>query len=221
MLSDEMNGRTCIVTRKSIDADGLIRFVLAPDGTVVPDLKRRLPGRGCWVTADRAHVDRAAAKDLFARALKAPAKVPPDLGATVDRLMSEAALGALGLARKAGSLVLGAAKVEAAAGAGKALFVLHAAEASEDGVRKIAGAIRAAAAAGNSGVAAYKLFSQAELSLALGGTNVIHAAVLADGAGRAALNRVTTLARFRSGGPAAEPWNRKLRADRGRAEDME
>ncbi|MGN6773392.1 MAG: RNA-binding protein [Rhizobiaceae bacterium] len=197
-----MNERTCIVTRRAGEADSLIRFVRGPDGSVVPDLKRNLPGRGCWVTADRAHVDRAAAaKKLFVRALKADVTVPPDLGEMVDGLLARAALGALGLARKAGSVVLGAVKVEDAVRKGTALLVLHADEASEDGVRRIASARRATVHAGGPDIPAYKLFSEADLGLAFGGTNVIHAAVLADGAGRSALKRVVALDRFRGGFP--------------------
>ncbi len=196
-----MNERTCIVTRKAGEADGLIRFVSGPDGAIVPDLKRNLPGRGCWVTADRLHVDRAAAKNLFARSLKAPVTVADNLGSMVDDLMARAALGAIGLARKAGSIALGAAKVEGAVRSGTAALVLHAVEASEDGVRKIANARRATVHAGGPDIPAYKLFSEAELGLALGGTNVIHAAVLADGAGRSVLKRVVALDRFRGGSP--------------------
>lgn len=196
-----MNERTCIVTRKAGEADSLIRFVRGPDGSVVPDLKRNLPGRGCWVTADRAHVDRATAKKLFARALKADVTVRPDLGETVDGLIARAAMGALGLARKAGAVVLGAVKVEDAVRKGTALVVLHANEASEDGVRRIASARRATVHAGGPDIPAYKLFSEADLGLAFGGTNVIHAAVLAGGAGRSALKRVVALDRFRGGFP--------------------
>jgi predicted RNA-binding protein YlxR (DUF448 family) len=196
-----MNERTCIVTRKAGGADGLIRFVRGPDGSVVPDLKRNLPGRGCWVTADRAHVDRAAAKKLFARAFKSEVTVGPDLGELVDNLFARAALGALGLARKAGAIVLGAVKVEDAVRKGAALVVLHANEASEDGVRRIASARRATVHAGGPVIPAYKLFSEADLGLAFGGTNVIHAAVLAGGAGRSALKRVVALDRFRGGFP--------------------
>ena len=73
----DVNGRMCIVTRESGSPDELIRFVAAPDGTVVADLKRQLPGRGCWVKIDRALVDKAVAKKLFARALKTDVKGPP------------------------------------------------------------------------------------------------------------------------------------------------
>ncbi|TIV91356.1 MAG: RNA-binding protein, partial [Mesorhizobium sp.] len=165
--------------RRQAEADELIRFVVGPDSAVVPDIKRNLPGRGCWVTADRLHIEKAAAKNLFARAFKAQVTVPSDLGGMVDGLLSRSALGMLGLARKAGAVVLGAAKVEGAVRDGQALLVLHAAEASDDGVRKISQARRATVHLGGPAILAYKLFSEAELSLALGGTNVIHAAVLA------------------------------------------
>lgn len=195
-----MNDRTCIVTRTTRQPDELIRFVAGPDGSVVPDLKRKLPGRGCWVGAERALVEKAAAKNLFARALQAPVTVPPDLAEKVESLLSASALGALGLARKAGAVALGATKVEAAVRSGGANAVLHASEASEDGVRKIAAARISTAHAGGPQVPAYKLFSEAEMSLALGATNVIHAAVL-QGAGVAALRRIEVLAAYRGIAP--------------------
>jgi predicted RNA-binding protein YlxR (DUF448 family) len=195
-----MSERTCIVTRKSGGPGLMIRFVVAPDGRVVPDLKRDLPGRGCWVTAAREKVDLAARRNLFRKALRADAVADADLGALVDRLLARSALGALGLARKAGDVVLGAVKVEAAVRSGRALAVLHAGEASADGVRKIDQARRAVVGAGGPHVAAFGLFSQAEMSLALGGTNVIHAALLARPAGDAALKRIAALDSYRNNG---------------------
>src|SRR5690606_23637840 len=131
-----------------------------------------------------------ARKNLFRRALKAETTVPPDLAGMVDRLLSASALGALGLARKAGALAMGATQVEAAVRSGEALAVLHAQEAAADGVRKIAQARRAVVHMEGPEIPAFKLFSEVELGLALGGTNVIHAAVLAGDAGKAALKRV-------------------------------
>ena len=216
-----MNDRTCIVTRKQAEPDDLIRFVVGPDSAVVPDIKRNLPGRGCWVTADRLHIDKAAAKNLFARAFKAQVTVPPDLGGMVEGLLSKAALGMLGLARKAGAISLGATKVESAVRGGLALFVLHAAEASDDGVRKISQARRATVHLGGPAILAYKLFSEAELSLALGGTNVIHAAVLASDAGRAALKRIVALDRYRGGTPDDQATFAAVADDENAAEDTE
>ena len=95
--------RTCVVTRQTLPVDALIRFVVAPDGTVVPDLRRRLPGRGVWVTADADHVAKAERKGLLARAFDGPARVEPGLAERVEKLLLAAAIGALSLARKAGS----------------------------------------------------------------------------------------------------------------------
>lgn len=191
-----MNERSCIVTRKSGDAEELVRFVAAPDGTVTPDLKRRLPGRGCWVTARRDLLERASAKH-FARALKTEVSVPADLADRVERLMMEQILGQLGLARKAGQLVLGAVKTEAAARSGHAAMVLHAEDAAADGVRKIAQARHAAEAGGSAPIAAFRGFSSAQLGAALGGENVNHAAILANGANGGLLKRLKALMRYR------------------------
>ncbi len=217
----EMNDRTCIVTRKTADTDDLIRFVVGPDLTVVPDIKRNLPGRGCWVTADRLHVEKAAAKGLFPRAFKTKVSVPPELGSMVGTLLEKSALGMLGLTRKAGSLVLGATKVETAVRNGTALFVIHAVEASSDGVRKIDQARRATVHLGGPAIRAYKLFSEAELGLALGGTNVIHAAVLAGDAGRAAQKRMVALDRYRGGTPDDLAMLAAVAGEDDAAEDME
>jgi len=216
-----MNDRTCIVTRKTAEPDELIRFVVGPDGAVVPDLKRNLPGRGCWVTADRLHVDKAAGKNLFARAFRKDVAVSPDLGALVDTLLVKRALGALGLARKAGAVALGATKVESAVRSGEALFVLHAEEASEDGLRKITQARKATAYAGGPAIYAYKLFSEADLSLALGGTNVIHAAVLAEDAGRAVQKRMVALDRYRGGSSEDRAMFAAIADEDEAAEDLE
>lgn len=216
-----MNDRTCIVTRKEAESDDLIRFVVGPDSVVVPDIKRSLPGRGCWVSADRLHMDKAAAKNLFARAFKAQVTVPADLGAMVDGLLARYALGMLGMARKAGAIALGATKVESAVRSGLALCVLHANEASQDGIRKISQARRATVHLGGPAVGAYKLFSEADLSLALGGTNVIHAAVLAGDAGKAVLKRMVALDRYRGGTPDDLAMLAAVADEDDAAEDME
>ena len=139
----------------------------------------------------------------------------------VDRLLAKSALGALGLARKAGAVALGATKVEASVRSGAALLVLHADEASEDGLRKIAQARRATAHAGGPEIMAYKLFSEQELGLALGGTNVIHAAVLAGDAGRSAEKRMVALDRYRGGSPDELAMFAAIADENEAAEDME
>ncbi|EHS52489.1 protein of unknown function DUF448, partial [Rhizobium sp. PDO1-076] len=135
-LSD-VNGRMCIVTRESGSPETLLRFVAGPDGSIVPDLKRTLPGRGCWVTPSREAVEKAVAKKLFARALKKDVKADPDLGAMVDRLLASQLTGMMNLARKAGQFIIGSAKVELAVRSGEALAVFHSTDAAADGIRKI------------------------------------------------------------------------------------
>ena len=193
-----LNDRTCIVSREATDADRLVRFVLSPDGQVVPDLKRRLPGRGAHVRRDRTSVDEAMRRKLFARAFRAEVKGPAELGEQLDQLLAKSALGSLGLAKKARQLVTGSAKVEAAARTGEALVILHAQEASEDGKRRIAAA-RYAGADGSmeSAVPVASPFSGMDLDLALGGGNVIHAAILSGDAGLAAARRLEALLEYR------------------------
>jgi uncharacterized protein len=193
----EMNDRTCIVTRESGPAEGLIRFAAAPDGTVAPDLKRQLPGRGCWVTATRARVDEAVKKNLFKRGLKEDVAASPDLGGLVDQLLVKSTLGALGMARKAGQIVTGAAKVEAAVRAREAILVLHASDAAPDGVRKIDQARKAVAYGGGPDIPSLALFAAPQMDLALGGANVIHAAALAGSAGENLKKRIAALTRYR------------------------
>ncbi|WP_105373623.1 RNA-binding protein [Neorhizobium huautlense] len=197
-----VNDRTCIVTRESGSPETLIRFVAGPDGRVVPDLKRQLPGRGCWVKADRALVDRAVQKKLFARALKTEAKADADLGALVDRLLAADLVGMMNMARKAGQFVSGAMKVDAAVRAGAALAVFHAADAAADGVRKIDQARKAWKLGTNAGedIPSFSLFSGAELDEVMGQNAFIHACALAGQAGEGVVKRANLLEQYRTGG---------------------
>ncbi len=200
----DMNDRTCIVTRESGPAERLIRFVAAPDGSVVPDLKRSLPGRGCWVTANRARVDEAVKKQIFKRALKDDVTASPELGALVDQLLVKRALGSLSLARKAGQLTTGSAKVDAAIRSGEATLVLHSTDAAADGIRKLTQARKAVASGGGPVIPSHTLFTTAQMDLALGGVNVIHAAALAGSAGENLKKHIAALTQFR-GDSAMEP----------------
>lgn len=195
-----MNDRTCIVTRKAGDRAGLIRFAAAPDGSVAPDLRGALPGRGCWVTATREHVALAVKRKLFGRALKADVTPDPELAALVETLLVRSALGSLGLLRKSGALLTGSAKVEDAVRRGRAAFVLHATDGAEDGIRKISQARRAVLAMEGPETPAFALFASAEMSLAFGAENVIHAAALAGGASRGAAEKLSALALYRGVG---------------------
>ena len=198
-MENTMNERRCIVTGQSADPDGLIRFVAGPDGVVLPDLKRNLPGRGCWVTGSRPMVEKAARKNLFARALRQKVDTPVELGALVDDLMVRQATGALAMARKAGALVSGATQVDKAVRSGRATAVLHAAEAAPDGVRKIDQARRATVHLGGPDATVFRLLNAEQMGLAFGSGNVIHAAVLDGRGGDAALRRLKALRDYRTG----------------------
>lgn len=188
--------RTCIVARATMPISELIRFVLGPDGSVVPDLKRNLPGRGVWVEATRTAVDTAVARKAFARSLRTNAAAAADLSALVDRLLSDQALGALGFARKAGLVVTGFAKVESAVARERLAGLVHAAEAGADGVAKLTAALRRRSG-GDIGPPVVRFFSGAQLDLALGRSNVIHAALLAGRASENFLERAVALGRYR------------------------
>ncbi len=198
----EMNGRMCIVTRESGSPETLIRFVAGPDGSVVPDLKRALPGRGCWVTAERELVDRAVAKKLFARALKADVKAAPDLGAVIDRLLAAQLAGMMNLARKAGEFVTGSMKVDAAVRSGAALAVFHSLDAAPDGVRKIDQARKAwhLGMETEEQIPSFRFFTDSEMQELMGQNAFIHAVALAGQAGEGVVKRAILLERYRNGG---------------------
>ena len=171
--------RRDIVSGEVMDEARLIRFVAGPDGLVVPDLARKLPGRGMWVAADRDAVAAAVKKNLFARAAKAPVKAPAELAEQVESLLKSRLLSALGLARRAGDLTSGFEKVSSAISSGKAAWLIEASDGAADGRRKILAQARKAPRP----LGLLGLFDAAELGLALGLENVIHTAFLA---GRAA-----------------------------------
>jgi predicted RNA-binding protein YlxR (DUF448 family) len=128
--------RTCIVTRQARPPEELIRFVLDPDGRVVADLRRRLPGRGVWVTASSDLVARAAAAGAFGRAFKRQAQASPTLAAEVAALLERDALQSLSLANKAGFVTAGAAKVEALIAKDCPAALVRASDGGADGARK-------------------------------------------------------------------------------------
>lgn len=192
--------RTCAVTRTELAPDELIRFVRGPDGHVVPDLARRLPGRGVWVTCSRAAVETARNGGVFARALRRPVAVPEDLADLVDRLLVRRAIEALGLANKAGLVVAGFAKTDAVIAAGRCVALLHASDAADDGAGKLDrkfGAVWRERAEGSE-PAILTALASAELSLAMGRPNVVHAALTGGGAGRHFMSAAGRLQRYRA-----------------------
>lgn len=195
--ASDMNDRKCIVTGESGDADNLLRFVAGPDDQIVPDLKKNLPGRGCWVTAKRSYVESAIKKGAFSRALRMKVVVDDNLPELIDQLMVKSAIGALGLARKAGAAIVGSAQVDKAVRSGKALAVLHSTAGAPDGVRKITQARRATVHLGGPKIASFAFLGPEEMDLAFGGGNVIHAAIMDAGPGKSAFQRLKTLKTYR------------------------
>lgn len=171
--------RTCIVTREVRPPTDMIRFVLGPESQVVADLKHKLPGRGVWVTAQADKVAEAVRRRGFGRAFKAEVKVAPTLAEDIDAALVADLRQALALANKAGVVITGFMKVEAAAREKPLAAVVHASEAAPDGRRKLAGALRNRLGDAISALPVVDVLSGAELDLALGRSNVIHAALVA------------------------------------------
>ena len=173
------NLRRCIVTRQALEKAAMIRFVLHPEGRVVPDLKGKLPGRGLWVTADRAVLAEAAKRNAFAKAARQSAKVPADLVERVAELARREVAELIGLARKSGQLRAGFEKVQIALEAGKVRVLIAASDGAEDGRGKLA---RLASRTGaGSGVEIVAPLTAAELAQALGREHAVHAAVAPSG----------------------------------------
>ncbi|HEY1710972.1 MAG TPA: RNA-binding protein [Rhizomicrobium sp.] len=166
--------RRCIATGTVCGDAQLIRFVLSPDGEVVPDVAAKLPGRGMWVGADAKSLAAAIAKNAFAKSAKAPAKVPAGLADMVVRQLVVRMQGDLGMARKSGGIVLGFDSVMRAFNTRMPpLLLMEASDGADDGRRKLTGAARAMGLE----VVVIAPLTAAEMSLALGRENVIHAAL--------------------------------------------
>jgi uncharacterized protein len=195
--------RFCVVTRAVQPIERMIRFVIAPNGEAVPDIKHNLPGRGVWVTATRSVLDAAVKANAFARGFRRDVRLAGDLVCCTERLLESAALDALAMARKAGLVAAGFAQVETALKREVVIALLHAAEAAPDGVKKLDSALKQSRQAKS--VQIIRILTSAQLDLALGRPNVIHAALLAGRASETFMARLRRLERFRSGdvGPGA------------------
>lgn len=186
--------RRCIISGDRAPKGGLIRLALGPDGEVAPDVRARAPGRGAWIGVDREAFQTAVAngklKGALARAFKTKAvAVPDDLAARTEAALERAALDRLGLEARSGALVTGSDRIAEAARKGEVLLLLHAADASEDGNRKLDQAWRVGSDAEGSTQAGLVLGADRTiLSKALGRENVVHIAVT----DRAAATRLAT-----------------------------
>jgi hypothetical protein len=209
--------RFCAATGTVRPVADMIRFVVSPDGIAVADLKRRLPGRGIWITATRQALHTAIARKVFGRGFKRDVRLAPDMIEATERLLEQGALAALAIAHKARKVAIGFAKAEAALGRARIVALVHAAEAAADGARKLDAALRRRLDLEPGDIAVIDTFTSAQLDLALGRSNVIHAALLAGRESDTFMARAGLLDRFRTGGsgdrgapaPAVKTQNRK------------
>jgi predicted RNA-binding protein YlxR (DUF448 family) len=191
--------RLCAVSRAQRPPEDLIRFVLAPDGSIVPDLARRLPGRGVWVAATRETVAAAVRQKAFAKSLKQQVSMPDDLPGLVERLLVKRVGEALSLTNKAGLLVAGFAKIEGLVEQGRAAILIHASDAAADGVEKLNRKFKALVGSDGCENSILAELTSAELSLAIGRPNVVHAAASEGGASQRMLQEAVRLRRYRAG----------------------
>jgi uncharacterized protein len=200
--------RMCAVTRQVRPIDELIRFVIAPSGEVIPDLKRKLPGRGLWVSASRQAVEEAVRRHQFSRGFKREVRVSPNLAADTENLLVRSAIDALAMAAKAGQVISGFGKVEDALERRQAQgrvqppihALIHASDGAADGIRKLDAVARQNAGINDESreFPVITALTSEQLDLALGRSNVIHAALLAGPASKTFLSRSHALVRYRA-----------------------
>lgn len=191
--------RLCAATRVSRSPDDLIRFVAGPDGAIVPDLGRRLPGRGVWVTADRESVAAAVRGKAFARSLKMPVTVPVDLPDLVERLLVRRLGDALAIANKSGTVLTGFEKIDRKLAAGDVAVLLHGSDAAAGGADRLDRKFRAVNGHDVDAIRVIKLLTIEQMSLAIGRPNVVHAALIKGGATERLMVEAGRLMRYRSG----------------------
>jgi len=175
--------RRCILSGEHDSRAHLVRLALAPDGQILPDIRAKAPGRGAWIGVTRAELEAAIAKGRLKGALSRAFKtgdirIPDDLADRIESALQRNALDRLGLEAKAGALLTGGEKIETAARSGKLRLLLHAADAGEDGSRRLAQAWRVGSDREGSDLKGLTLpVPRTILSLALGRENVVHAAL--------------------------------------------
>ncbi len=202
MPSSQDLTRQCALTREVRPVADLIRFVVSPDGAVVPDTDAKAEGRGVWISLGRQAVAEAVRRKAFQKSLKAAVAVPEDLAELTRLRLEQRFAQALSMAKKAGQVVTGATKVKAAIEGGAVIALLTATDAAADGRQKLAGALKGfTKAAQEAGIGVrdaphLELLDSNQLGLALGLENVIHAALVKGAAAEAALKRAERLARY-------------------------
>jgi len=163
--------RRCLVSRRALPPEAMVRFVIGPEGVVVPDVAGRLPGRGLWLQARRDVVETASSRNLFAKVARARAVAPPDLAEQVERLLRRRCLDCLSLARRAGAATAGFEKTRSGLARGRGGLVLAACDGAEGGRARVA------AMAGEVPVVA--VLTAAELGTAMGRERAVHVVIAA------------------------------------------
>lgn len=189
--------RLCALSRAALPKEELIRFVADPEGTIVPDPGARLPGRGVWVRADETAVIEAARAKVFQRSLKRDVRTPPDLADRVAALLERRALDALSIANKAGAVTTGFAQVDALIEKGGVAVLLHASDSAAGGAEKLDKKHRAVARSVGREARIETLFTVDQMSLAMGRSNVVHAALIQGGATEKFLSEAGRMLRYR------------------------
>ena len=195
--------RMCAVSRKVRPIRELIRFVVAPTGEVIADLKRKLPGRGLWVSANRQAVAEAVRRHQFERGFKRDVRVAPTLAGDTEALLERFVVEALAMAAKAGQVISGFAKVaDTLERKGPIKALIHASDGAADGIRKLDAIVRQNGRNRDESaeIPVVNALTSEQLDLALGRSNVIHAALLAGPASNTFLSRSHMLVRYRMAG---------------------
>jgi uncharacterized protein len=191
--------RMCAVTREARPIDEMIRFVVSPQGEVIPDLKRKLPGRGLWVSASHRAVAEAVRRNQFSKGFRRDLRVAPTLVADTESLLVRGVIDALAMAAKAGQVISGFSKVEGALQQRQVEALIHASDGAVDGIRKLDAIARQNAGINDESrkFPVVTALTSEQLDLALGRSNVIHAALLAGPASKTFLSRSHVLVRYR------------------------
>ena len=208
--------RRCIATMEGRPQHEMIRFVLSPEGTVTPDLAGRLPGRGAWVTSSREAVDLAVKKGAFARAFRSQVKTPPDLATQIEQLLSQRVVAQLGLAKRAGELILGFEQVREAIRGERPACLIEASDGAVDGRAKVLALLRGVHSGQGERSENLELppvigcFSADELGMALGRERVIHACLKQGRFANSWMGELARLSGFRlvfwpAGWPSPDP----------------
>ena len=199
--------RRCVASGEVLPEAQLIRFALGPGGVLAPDVAAKLPGRGGWVRADRAHLEQAVKKNGFSHALKVNAKAPDGLADLTEALLAKRCLDLIGMAKRAGAIAIGATQVEQAIRAKPALLLVEASDGAEEGREKL---MSLHIGLWGRPPAALACFSAADLGVALGRERVIHACLLQERLAAALATDIGRLAGFRTVVPDSWPESWRL-----------